>query len=202
MVASLANPKVFFQRSLCCVDGGIVGGIHLAGSGILIPFEQLQREAAAAGVKVLTTHDDCGAYKLKHPDDHNPNQGAAEWGRKTADRLGFLHLHFKSVNMDRPAGFHDEVAVYYDGTGWFNRMPGMPKGFVVSRKYFSSAQKDLELCINIALGGHGFGDRFTAKAPFTVVVLPHPTDPILSAAVLRAEAEQIAAKFGGRVRVV
>jgi hypothetical protein len=193
---------VLRSRSLCCVDEGVAFGIHLPGSGVLIPFEQLQKEVVAAEITELTTHDNCGAYALKFPNDRDANLGTFLWGQATAKLLGLPHRHIKAEDMVRLDCLHNAAVVYYDGTGSFNCIAGLPCGFVVSRKYFSSAQEDLELCIKIAFGHHGCGDLFTPQRPLRVVVLSHPTDPKLSELKLRREVAEVIELFGPRVKMV
>jgi hypothetical protein len=199
--ADIETAFVLRERSLVCVDEGIVGGIHLAGSGVLLPFEQLRKECGSAGIQELTTHDNCGAFKLMFPDDPNPNRSAVEWGKETAALLGLPHRHIPAAAMNRPAYLHPAVAIYYDGAGVFNRIPGLPMGFVVSRKHFSSAPDDLALCLQIAFGQHGFGDLFTPRNPMCVIPLEHPEDVSLSLKVLEREVREVAAPFGRRVRI-
>ena len=40
---------------------------------------------------------------------------------------------------------------------------------MASPVYFTSAKDDLALAAKIALGEHGFGDRFTAARPFVLI---------------------------------
>ena len=189
------------KRSIVCVDEGIIGGIHLAGSGVLLPMEELRSQLQSAGAEELTTHDHCGAFALKFPDHPDPNRGAAEWGLQTAQRLGLPHRHITASEMDRPANRHTAEAIYYDGTGVFNRIQGLPRGFVVSRAHFGSAIHDLSLCLQIAFGPHGLGSRFTASDPLWVVPLAHPADLSLSLEVLESEVRGAIRSFGSRVKI-
>ena len=189
------------RRSVVCVDEGIVGGIHLAGSGVLLPLEELEAELKAAGAEELTTHDNCGAFAVRFPGLADPNSSAVEWGAATAAVLGLPHRHITAGEMDRPEHLHTAEAIYYDGTGVFNRVPGLPRGFVVSRALFQSAKNDLALCLQIAFGAHGLGKQFTAGNPLLLVPLAHPTDQRFSLEALESEAREAARPFGGRVRI-
>lgn len=200
-VPDIQNAFVLRQRSLTCVDDGLIGGIHLPGSGVMMPIEQLRAEVAAAGIDELTTHDSCGAYMLWFPGDPEPNRGAREWGQKTAALLGLPHRHITAAEMDRPSHLHTAIAVYYDGTGQFNRIAGLPVGFVVSRKHFSTAQQDLALCLQIAFGDQGFGNLFTPQIPLYVIPLAHPCDPALSLKVLEGEVRDVIGPYGSRVKM-
>src|SRR5581483_5759773 len=130
-----------------------------------------------------------------------PYRGVQEWSRRAAAVPGLPYRHITAEEMDRPENLHAATAVYYDGTGVFNRIPSMPHGFVVSRKHFSTAQEDLELCLKIALGPHGFGDLFTARNPFSVIPIAHPTDFSLSLKALEREVREVTAPYGRRVKV-
>ncbi len=209
-----SEPRMVFQRTpaieraftlsgrlLCCGDEGVPHGVHLPGSGVLLPLEELKAVVAAAGIEELTSHDNCGAYRMKFPGDQNPNRGAEEWGRRTASLLGIKHRHITAAGMDRPVSLHAATCVYYDGTGSFNRIPGLPSGFVVSRRFSPTGLQDLQRYLSIAFGEHGLGDRLTPRQPFHVIVLPHPTDLGLSHKVLSREAVQAVVPYGRRVRV-
>jgi hypothetical protein len=188
-------------RSIVCVDEGIIGGIHLAGSGVLLPIEELRSELQAARAEELTTHDNCGAFAIRFPDEPDPNRSAAQWGKRTAAALGLPHRHIAASTMDRPAHTHNAEAIYYDGTGVFNRVAGLPTGFVVSRAHFRSAPGDLSLCLRIAFGPHGLRDRFSSANPLLLIPLAHPSDPSLSLEVLEREAHEAAREFGSKVKI-
>jgi hypothetical protein len=189
------------KRSLTCVDEGTVGGIHLPGSGVLMQTEERREAVRNAGVEEFTTHDNCGAFAIAFPYDRNPNRACCEWGQREAALLELPFRHIPASGMDRPAHLHTATVIYYDATGVFNRIPGLPTGFVVSRKHFNTAPKDLALCLDIAFGPHGFGDRFTPRYPLHVIPLAHPTDMSLSLAVLQREVGQAIAQYGRRVRL-
>ena len=122
-------------------------------------------------------------------------------GQREAALLDIPFRHISASEMDRPEHLHTATTIYYDGTGTFNRIVGLPKGFVVSRKYFSTAGQDLALCLKIAFGAHGFGDRFTSRDPLYVIPLAHPVDNSLSLKVLEREVHDVVSIFGRRVKV-
>lgn len=189
------------KRSLVCVDEGIIGGIHLPGSGVLMSMDERREAVQSVGIEEFTTHDNCGAFALAFPGESNPNRACREWGQREAELLELPFQHISASEMDRPGHLHIATTIYYDGTGAFNHIAGLPKGFVVSRKYFSTAMQDLELCLKIAFGAHGFGDRFTSGDPLFIIPLAHPTDNDLSLKVLEREVYEIANLFGRRVKV-
>ena len=190
------------QPSVRCVDEGVVGGIHLPGSGVLLSPEKLPGALLKAGIREITTHDGCGAFALGFPNEIDPNNASVAWGKRVAEQLGLSHRHITADEMDRPRDLHTAVAVYYDGTGNFNRVEGLPRGFVVSRRRFDSGPEDLQLCLKIALGGHGFGELFSEETPLSVVLLEDPKNPAFSLDVLREEAGRIVSPFGNRVKVL
>lgn len=188
------------NRSLVCVDEGIVGGVHLPGSGVLMSMDERREAVQNAGIEEFTTHDNCGAFALAFPGESSPNRACREWGQREAELLELPFRHISASEMDRPEYLHTATTIYYDGTGAFNRIVGLPKGFVVSRRYFSTAMQDLELCLKIAFGAHGFGDRFTSRDPLCVIPLAHPTDSTWSLKVLEREVYDVISPFGRRVK--
>ena len=93
--------------------------------------------------------------------------------------------------------------VYVDGTGKFDPslVPGLPKGFVVSRRYLPSeyAREEVKVSVGIATGPHGFGARVTKEEPLLIVVVGDPHDPDFSEAHLREELKEIVERSDGRV---
>ena len=138
---------------------------------------------------------------MAFPNETNPNQACQEWGRREADALGLPYRHINVGELDRPPELHTALVAYYDGTGVFNRIPGLPRGFVISRKHFSTAKEDLELRLMNIFRNFGFGKLFTRENPLYLIALAHPTDPSLSAKILEAEARHAAAGYGAPVRV-
>jgi hypothetical protein len=189
------------RRSLVCVDEGIIGGIHLPGSGVLMSTDERREAIRSAGIEEFTTHDNCGAFALAFPGESNPSRACREWGQREAALLELPFRHISAPEMDRPEHLHTATTIYYDGTGMFNRIAGLPKGFVVSRKYFNTATQDLDLCLKIAFGTQGFGDRFTAHDPLYVIPLAHPIDNSLSLKVLEREVHDVISPFGRRVKI-
>lgn len=183
------------QQTLCCIDGGIKEGLHLAGSGVLMDRQALQRLVEEMGVTEFTTHDNCGAYALAFPDDPKKNENVVFWGRDMAARFGIEHRHIAADEMDRPEHLHNETVVYYDGSRMFNRIEGMPVGFTVTRFDRATAQAALKLSIQIAFGKSGFGGRFGFVTPLQIVAIAHPKDPDASLKVLEAEIKEITKQF-------
>lgn len=197
------------DRWLRCIDEGTPGGVHLAGSGILLGVEEAANIARAAGVTAVTSHEECGAAKLwatqqgkevRCSDDHG-KQFAAE----VAKRLGVSYCHLPIAEMSRPAGLHVARVIYYDGTGKFDpsHVPQLPPGFVISRRYVTAkyASQECAIALSIALGDHGLGTLFTPHDPLLLVAIGHPSDAPLSQQHLRSEVTSVAESHGGRVIV-
>jgi hypothetical protein len=154
-----------------------------------------------AEVDEFTTHADCGAFKAAYPGESDSNRSCREWGEVQADKLGIKFRFIEKESICRPDGFHSAVAAYYDGSGGFSLLEGLPRGFVVSRKAFSTGPSDLAFYLKIAFGSHGFGELFTPQSPFHVVVLGHPTDATVPMSLLKKEAEAASQPYGSRVKL-
>lgn len=196
----------FHDKYLRCIDEGTPGGIHLAGSGILMELDEAKKVLQAADAEGIYTHDECGAAKLyakaegldlEYADDY-----CREWVKSLCEKTGLPYKGHISINeMKRPSGSHIASVIYYDATGKFdNTTPGMPSGFVISRKYLETdyAKKELEVALDIALGGHGFGHLFTTELPLHVIIFSDNSAD-LSIGKLAKEIEPVTSKHGSRI---
>lgn len=201
--------EAFFlrDRSVRCIDEGTVGGIHLAGSGILLDLEAAAKYLKAAQADSVYSHEECGAAKLyaskEKLDSEFCDEYAREWAKTLANYLKVPYKgHIPISQMARPSGLHIATVAYYDATGKFDFSPiqELPEGFVISRKYLEAgyAQEELNTAISIALGHHGFGRRFSAKTPFAVVILSDSNDN-LSRDQLEGEVKAAISSFQDRV---
>ena len=205
------------DRSLRCIDEGTPGGIHVAGSGILLSVEEKQveltkvmSELRTAGVDGVYSHKGCGAARLYaetvkgQPD--KSDEYAVNWGQKLARDL---NVPYKGhiVELSRPQEFHNARIIYYDGSGKFDpfRIKEIPDGFIISRYYLDGgyAKEELGIALSIALGHHGFGDKFTHDDPLIVSPIEGITNDTeaLSLSSLIKEALDVTAQFGNRVIV-
>ncbi|TAN85213.1 MAG: hypothetical protein EPN14_01355 [Gallionella sp.] len=208
-IPNLAQGFTLADRWLRCIDEGTAGGVHMAGSGILLGVEAAAGAARAAGATTITSHEECGAAKLyakeKGLDEEKSDTYGQEFARDLAKKLGVNYCHLPLSEMARPAGLHVARVAYYDGTGKFDpaRVPELPAGFVISRRYLKPdyARRECEIAISIALGHHGFGELFTEDTPFILVVVGDPKEKMFSLGSLRTEVEEIARAHGGRVAV-
>lgn len=197
------------DRNLRCIDEGTPDGtVHLAGSGILLGLEKAQKTLAPAQIDGIYSHAECGAAGIYARDNNLDPTRADEYGiqfaQQLAERLGVTYKgHIGIEDMKRPHGLHIARAAYYDATGKFtpSQTNGLPPGFVISRKYLEPnyAKKEAEIAVSIALGKHGFGEKFTKELPFIIIPIGAPNNPNTSLDKLKAELEQIALKNKGRV---
>ena len=203
----LAKAFALKDRDLRCMDEGTVGGVHLAGAGIL------NQSAAAefikeAGVEGIYSHAGCGAAALYAKQQGLELTEADEygiaWAKELSERAGVPYRgHTEANEMARPPEFHIARVAYYDGTGQFDPSPvdDLPPGFVISRRYLEPAyaKQEAEIAVAIALGEHGFGEKFTPEAPFYLVAIGDGRPGGVSADVLQKEANEIAQRHKGTV---
>lgn len=195
------------DRSIRCIDEGTPGGLHLAGSGILMSPDAFRAFCERAKPDGAYSHAECGAcglYAKEHGVhlDH-PDRCGTEWVSKVATDHGVPDKGTIAIgDMHRPSGFHTARIAYYDGTGVFDWSPasGLPKGFIISRAYLDPdyAKKEVAIACAIAHGDHGFGALFTAEEPFYLIAIAD-TEEMLQ--ILKAELEEVASAYHGTVRV-
>ena len=176
------------------------GKFCLAGSGILLPADSEEKRLELAArlmiehsITNITSHSGCGAaglaYKRDFPsatlDAQAIEDYAVAWSKKLAEKINELQheaepSHITADEMVRPAEFHNARVVYFDGIGGFNpnKEIDLPMGFVIERKFVSAdyAAAELSVAANIAFGGHGLGNLFTASEPFVVIAMASSED--------------------------
>ena len=215
-VQSLQNLEAAFHendRTLRCIDERTPGGIHLAGSGILLPEDEIEhvvKRLKKEGVEGVWSHAHCGAAALYAQQNNLDMEKGDEYGKEWADtfakRLGVPYLgHIDSDQLSGPAEFHIARVAYYVGSSHFDpsRVEGLPPGFVINRGYLSPkyAKFEADLSVKIATGEHGFGRLITKETPFLLIVVADLKDQSASLKQLKAELSPIEHASGGRVRV-
>lgn len=178
-VVSLPSSERAFRlsdRVIRCIDGRLQGGLRLAGSGIGIGLGKARKFAEAGGATGVTYHKDCGAAALWAREQGLPVEDATQYAREFAEKLaGELGVPCSEAWLEGEEGFHDELVVYYDGTGRFDpsRVRFLPRGLVINRKLLDFdvpyALQEVEIAVGIALGEHGFGELFTPEAPLRLI---------------------------------
>ncbi|MFA6194721.1 MAG: hypothetical protein WC719_03185 [Patescibacteria group bacterium] len=198
-----------------CSDGRVLQGrkIGIADSGLLLP--EAERAAFVSHFKgkieTITTHSDCGAAALKFnslkPEEIPEGVKTADeygtyCGKKMAEDLGAKHEYLDRDEM--ASEYHNETAIVIDQTGEFDstNLEGFPAHFVCtgaglgfSPEYMKSEVKTLA---GIALGHHGFGDRFDSANPLRVIVAAKDQEQLNRWIEIGKEA---AKDFGTRVKV-
>lgn len=201
--------KVFSKplSILDCSDGRVVSGpkLGLAGVGILLSPEDRQRLAEglkANGIVAVSGHENCGAAGLAHPGDPNSDSHGYHNAKEMAKEVGAEYLEVGVSQMRSP--FHDERALVVDESGRFDcaNWGEFPAQFISSVPFFKLSddylKKEIAALTNIALGHHGFGERFDAKNPFYVLVSAMTPEKLER---IKALAKEAVASFGPRVQV-
>jgi hypothetical protein len=193
-----------------CMDEGTPGGIHLAGSGILMDEAKAIEAMRAAHADGVYSHDGCGAAALYAKkmglDASKSDEYGVIWAKHLAELLGVPYKgNIEKKKLKRPEAFHFARVAYYDGTGSFDptRVADLPPGFVISRRYIDAdaATAEADIATSIATGHHGYNELITAKEPFYIIPVGDPADPNFSIEKLTRELDEIVAKSGGRVKV-
>ncbi len=178
---------------LVCIDEGmskdIPGNnfrkIRIAGSGILslekMSEDEIRKFIKDNNIVEMETHGGCGAA-AKHAETKNINDEshAQSWAKEFAKKYNLKYdeerNHTNIEDMKRPAEFHTARIAYADMAGGFD--PGnikeIPEGFVVSGKAIGRTdlvKNEIMLSADIALGHHGFENRFGKSAPFVIIVI-------------------------------
>ena len=184
---SLENIKEAFVGldTIVCSDGRVLSiegtKIGIAGEGILLSKEELAKfiQIYKRKIKKVTSHDDCGAAGKAFAQEHPEKI-------KSSDELGInfakwmaeqLDAEYEHIPMDKmKSDIHNERMICFDGTGKFNpaslkEMPGhfvcSGYGFGLSEKYM---EEEIEILSGIALGHHGFGEKFNEGEKFYIVI--------------------------------
>jgi hypothetical protein len=187
MLSNLSDAFRLRDRAIRCIDGRTPGGVHLAGSGILIGAQAAQEFATAARADAVTYHEDCGAARL-WAEQNGVALNEADWyAKEFAEELAkALGVPCRQEPLSGDPGFHRETVVYYDGTGCFDfsQASGLPRGFVVSRRYHAGGPSvplaEARLAVEIALGELGLRDCFTPASPLRLVPIADKVDPSFS----------------------
>jgi len=216
VIESLPGLKEAFKDALDvidCSDGRVLLGkkIGLAGSGMLLEDAESDKFVAAnrGKIKIVTSHEDCGAAKIlftalqsagKLPAGVNTSDELGTYmAKKLAARLGAEHYFLPIDKMAKEV--HNERALVLDGTGRFNstNLKGFPPHFVCSGFGFNLSpeymQTEIKTLANIALGGHGLGERFKDDSPFYIMIAAKDSEQLQT---ITKVAEAAIKDFGAR----
>lgn len=191
-IPDLKKAFILKDRDLRCIDERTPGGLHLAGSGILMNGAELEKTLHDANIQSVWTHEECGAAKLyagkNGLNTTRADQYAQEWGKALENRFGIKYRGHLPVE---PSGGHIARVAYYDGTGTFDfqNVRGLPPGFVISRKYLTPdyAAAEIKVAIQIATGSHGFNSLITPQTPFILIAIGDSQNQSLTLDVLTKE---------------
>jgi hypothetical protein len=209
-IQNLKDAFTLNDKSMRCIDEGTPGGLHCAGSGILLSEATAIEEFKKAGVDGIYSHEECGAAglyaKANDLDPSKSDEYGIAFAKHIAEKIGVPYKgHITIDKMARPSGLHTARVAYYDGTGNFDpsKVKSLPKGFVIDRKNHSKeyALKEIGVSISIALGSHGFGEKFTQQEPFTLIAIGEPMDVNFSVEALKKELEGLPEQNSGRVKI-
>ncbi|MBI4032816.1 hypothetical protein HY374_03875 [Candidatus Berkelbacteria bacterium] len=202
-------------------------GIRVGGSGMLLKGEAEDRYIEwlhGQGAHTLTSHPTCGAalrYTVEVLTEQLTKGGdsrqeaerkaikmapalAEKWGSQRVEALaqkaGLKYQHI--TELARPMNFHPEWAIYVvEGTDFYPLNDDrLPFGFVVSdlpnnRQHVSD---QILIAAKIAFSEHGWGSRFSAHAPFLVVLMGASVE---SATQMATEYQSVKEKYRDLVRM-
>ena len=116
-----------------------------------------------------------------------------------------------SNEMVRPEKFHNARVIWFDGVGDFNPHKlgdKVPKGFLIEYGLITENAKtteennypfaELQVAIDIALGSHGLGNKFTKESPFLIVILARDET---QASLIKGKINSMIDKFDSRVKL-
>lgn len=195
-ISNLADAFKLKDKDLRCIDERTPGGIHMAGSGILLDKEVAIERCKTAGVTGIYSHEECGAAVLyarnNDLDTTKGSQYAIEWAKELAEGLGVPYKgHIESNQLNITSGVHVARVIYYDGSGSFDYTgtSDLPPGFIISRRFQSKedALAEVKVAIGIATGDHGFGSKIDTDNPLVVIAIGSPTDEEFSLQTLEQE---------------
>lgn len=201
---------------LSCCDGRIYHNsseYNLAGSGILLSEIELEKvmKSLQGKITTLTSHEGCGAvvlaFKLQTEAGNlaseitSPDLYAQNWTETVAKKYGFTYEHISAQEFNYPE--HHEMGLCLDGTGKLNlEAEGLPNMFISHSFMLNKDEKyiatEAEILAGIAFGDHGFGNRFTEKDPFQILVIVGSDKEKLRAIKLM---EGVRQKYGHRVQI-
>ncbi len=201
-IKSIPNIEEAFMlkdRNLRCIDERVSGGVHAAGSCVLLNEEQAFEFLKQSQATGITSHAECGAVKLAmeasgiiNPSPEEVNQFARQRAEDLSKKTGIPYVGHIEVT---PSGLHIARVAYYDGTGKFDPSQNshLPPGFVISRRFLEPgyAQQEIAVGVSIALGDHGFGEKITTVSPFYIIPIGDPSNPEFSLEKLQSEIKNI-----------
>ncbi len=183
---------------VACIDEGCTHHSHisdgpilnLAGSGILYSVEETVDLLKDKDIAIITSHDECGAASIANKDPYEYTATVVNRINEHRSEKGMSlvkHEHIEAKDMTRNKSFHEAIVIYYnfgdyifDATRIVDNENNelFAKGFTIDRGHFNEENSLMELgvSIDIAFGGHGFGERFTEENPLIIVFVASRND--------------------------
>lgn len=206
--------EVFLKKSLLdysdcrleCSDGRVVTSsvkVALAGEGLLL--DDADRNILIKAVEgkkiVITGHEGCGAAAMAYP---GPNSD--DYGYDSAEKLASeTGNEYKEIHHDEfRSQIHDERALVIEETLKFNcaGWSEFPPQFISSAAALGLSdaylEKEMKALTGIALGDHGFGNRFNPDNPFYIIVCAKDQEQLNH---LLKIGQTVVKDFGDRVKV-
>lgn len=163
----------------CCIDGRTKLGFRAAGSGMLLPEDELAEFLKIHEIKSISAHAECGAAKLYCQREglpiENADAVAQEWAKNMAEKYGLEYVYIPLERMSPSLEFHPERVCYCDATGRFSNYgrDDLPEGFGIDcmAKKEERWKEEIEIALEIAFGHHGLGELFTSENPFVLTAV-------------------------------
>lgn len=172
------------KKSIICCDGRCPHNgkeISLAGSGILMDSQTLEKFIKETGITTITSHSDCGAAKLAFSQLHSTQASvfgdaetyAKKWSQSIARQYGLGYKHIEVVDFNQK--LHHERGIIVDSTLKFHPslFRGMPNMFITNSARFAEdnyVEAVVKVLTGIGFGDHGFGELLTSEDPFYILI--------------------------------
>lgn len=201
------------DRRIRCNGERTPGGLHAAGSLILLEEHEAIRMIKVARADGLYSHSGCTAAgiafeKLSGASRRfycNPDNYAMLCAKALCKKAG---IPYSGHIQPKPAFNNARMAVY-DGTGRFDnsepkmKIAGLPPCTVISRRYHQScetAKNEVRMAIGTATSERGYGRLINERKPFLLLVAGTKNKDF-SLHRLMDEAMDAAKQFGNKVIV-
>ncbi|NMC51366.1 hypothetical protein GYA54_01390 [Candidatus Kuenenbacteria bacterium] len=199
-VADLAAAFNADDHHVHCMDERTPGGIHCAGSGILLGLDAAAEFCAKSGARGITSHESCGAaaiYARLNGLTGNSDELGVRFAQDLAVKTGLPYVGHLPVKKEH----HFARAAYYDGTGIFDstKAADLPPGFFINRANLPAdyaANTEAATAARIAMGDHGYGQLITTQEPFWFFAIAKGE---LTLGKLMAELEPLKKEFGDKI---
>jgi hypothetical protein len=214
-VSSLAGMTRALSHSdgiLTCIDERLEKGSGCCAAGSLALLSEYKSRAYCkrANVRGLTSHRNCGAImklmasdkRFRNFDPANPyhvDRVAVDVAQEKALMLGIAYVTHLPVSEPT----HSARTVYYVGVPNFvpHRVPGLPKGFLVSRRNHDPEDALEEVGIALGIAQKTFEKQVSTGASALLIIAVGDNSQEFSHEALARELHEIEQRHNGLVRV-